>query len=578
LLITKTVKMKWNASIKKYYEQRDYIFTKMGNEFEVKVEDLPHSSHALVDIQCDGCGEIIKNVIWRHYIDLRHEGEKYYCIKCAIKLFVSENGRITKLKNSKSFYQWCYDNLPKELADWILSRWDDAKNIKNGKVLSPNDVSFSSAGFNKKGYWFKCLEHPEHESELKSISSFTNGQNGSLDCNMCNMVVTTHPHLIKYLVNKEDANKHSFGSNPKIPMKCPDCGYDKNLNFSTLVVHGFACPRCSDGVSYPEKFFLSFLEQLHLNFKSQLSKITFKWCGGYRYDFYIEKLDKIVIEIQGIQHYEEITGNWKVSLAEVQENDFDKEWLARTNNINNYIIIDCRKSELEWIKNSIMRSRLPILLNFKEKDIDWLKCHEAGCSSLVKISCNLWNSGIKRTVEIADIIKVHTSTVSRYLKQGVELGWCDYDTKEVMQTKVVCLTTNEIFNSITDATSKYNIRNSDISSCCLGIQKSAGKHPETGEKMVWMYYEEYIFKDKQEIKYILHSSRDMKIICLTTNKVFNSIANASKEYNINRVGIGRCCKNKQKTCGKDLETGELLKWMYLVDYENMIKDQNNKPP
>ena len=70
----------------------------------------------------------------------------------------------------------------------------------------------------------------------------------------------------------------------------------------------------------------------------------------------------------------------------------------------------------------------------------------------------------------------------------------------------------------------------------------------------------------------------MKIICLTTNKVFNSIANASKEYNINRVGIGRCCKNKQKTCGKDLETGELLKWMYLVDYENMIKDQNNKPP
>ena len=579
MLLTKSVIMKWTAFKKGWYVSKGYVFTKMGDDFEVKVEDITDGSHVLVNIRCDGCGEIIIGVIWQHYIDLRHEDGKYYCHQCAMKLYAGENGRITKLQNGKSFEQWCYDNLPKRLADYILSRWDYEKNIKNGKILSPKDIGFSSMGFNRKGYWFKCFDNPEHGSELKDVSSFTSGQTGSLDCNMCNTVATTHPHLIKYLVNIGDANKYSFGSNPKIPMKCPDCGYEKNLNFNSLVAHGFSCPRCSDGVSYPEKFFLSFLEQLHLSFKVQLSKTTFEWCNNYKYDFFINEINEIICECHGLQHYKENHGSWKMSLEEIQDNDFDKEWLSRINNIKNYIILDCRKSELKWIKDSIIKSRLPWLLNFKEEDIDWLKCHEAGCSSLVKKSCDLWNSGSRSTIIIASELKVHAATITTYLKQGAELGWCDYNTKEIMQTKVVCLTTNEIFDSIIEGASNYNIRNSDISSCCLGIQKSAGKHPETGEKMVWMYYEEYIFKDEQEIDYILlHSSRDMKIICLTTNKVFNSITNASKEYNINRVGIGRCCKNKQKTCGKDHETGELLKWMYLVDYENMIKDQNNKPP
>ena len=213
-------------------------------------------------------------------------------------------------------------------------------------------------------------------------------------------------------------------------MQCPDCGYKKEKRFPDLLNNGFACPKCSDSTPYPEKFLFEFLEQLLNNkFYTQLSKKIFNWCSSFRYDNYIPD-SNCIIETHGIQHYEKISGNWKFknSLEEIQNNDFDKEWLARINNINNYIIIDCRKSEMEWIKNSIMNSKLPQLLNFKEDDIDWLKCHEHACKSLVKITCDMWKD-MKSILQIADELKLHKCTIRKYLKQGVELGWCDYDSK-----------------------------------------------------------------------------------------------------------------------------------------------------
>ena len=54
---------------------------------------------------------------------------------------------------------------------------------------------------------------------------------------------------------------------------------------------------------------------------------------------------------------------------------------------------------------------------------------------------------------------------------------------------VICLTTNEEFVYIRQATEKYGINASHISDCCKknGKRKSAGKHPITGEKMLWEY-------------------------------------------------------------------------------------------
>lgn len=52
--------------------------------------------------------------------------------------------------------------------------------------------------------------------------------------------------------------------------------------------------------------------------------------------------------------------------------------------------------------------------------------------------------------------------------------------------QVICITTNEIFESITSASRKYNIPTTNISKVCKGQRKYAGKL-EDGTKLTWKY-------------------------------------------------------------------------------------------
>ena len=54
----------------------------------------------------------------------------------------------------------------------------------------------------------------------------------------------------------------------------------------------------------------------------------------------------------------------------------------------------------------------------------------------------------------------------------------------------------------------------------------------------------------------------IKVICLTTNKIFDSMKIAAKFYNTDASAICKCCKGKQKFCGKNPITGESLRWAY----------------
>lgn len=56
--------------------------------------------------------------------------------------------------------------------------------------------------------------------------------------------------------------------------------------------------------------------------------------------------------------------------------------------------------------------------------------------------------------------------------------------------KVVCVNTGEVFNSTIEASIKYNICSSSITSCCKGKRKTCGVHKESGERLMWKYYTE----------------------------------------------------------------------------------------
>ena len=247
-----------------------------------------------------------------------------------------------------------------------------------------------------------------------------------------NDVATTHPHLVKYFANPEDSTKVTYGSSKKCLMRCPNCGFEKWMVISELSRRGFSCKQCSDNISYPEKFVFNFIKQLNVDFKTQASCTYFNWLScNKKYDFYLINYN-CIIETHGNQHYErgfnDIGGRTR-TLEEEQENDRFKRELALANGITHYIELDCRESKLDWIKNSILQSKLPNLLNFKETDIDWNKCDEMALKSYVPLAWEYYdNNKYKMSFKnMADFFNVKPDTFRNWLKVGVKAGKCTYE-------------------------------------------------------------------------------------------------------------------------------------------------------
>lgn len=67
MLLSETVKMKWNSKNVRRYQKQGYRYTHMGDEFDVKVRDLSPYSQALIKLKCDYCGReyFTKYHTWR---------------------------------------------------------------------------------------------------------------------------------------------------------------------------------------------------------------------------------------------------------------------------------------------------------------------------------------------------------------------------------------------------------------------------------------------------------------------------------------------------------------------------------
>ena len=241
-----------------------------------------------------------------------------------------------------------------------------------------------------------------------------------------NDIPTTAPWMIKYFQGGyEEAKLYSHGLDKRIYPICPDCGKIKQSSLSIKDIYrskSIGC-NCSDGISYPEKFISNMICQLNIKYINQATKKILPWINnGIRYDFYIK--DKYIIETHGNQHYVDKFYKGR-DIKSIIENDKFKERLAKENGIKHYIVLDCRKSELEWIKNSVIESELPSLFNFTEDDVDWLKCHEFALKNIVKEVCRYKKSHSNEKVSsLSDRFKIEESTVRKYLKKGKILGWC----------------------------------------------------------------------------------------------------------------------------------------------------------
>lgn len=53
-----------------------------------------------------------------------------------------------------------------------------------------------------------------------------------------------------------------------------------------------------------------------------------------------------------------------------------------------------------------------------------------------------------------------------------------------------------------------------------------------------------------------------KVICLNTGEIFVSATEAARIKGVNHSKLCMCCRGERKSCGKDKETGEKLRWAY----------------
>lgn len=396
------------------------------------------------------------------------------------------NSNLDIIFNPKRVYKFRY-----KINDIMLTGSSNIKILEQINIKQNNGIFI-------KSYKYECLNCGN--IDITSESNMLKNSGCNVCCTPCkkilkgyNDIATTNPQLIKYFANVEDVYKYSYASNQRVLIKCPECNQTKIMQISNLYNQGFNCDKCGDGVSYPEKIMFNVLCQTNIEFNFQK---TMDWSNRLRYDFYIEdELITIIIETHGEQHYRH-TGRGKPLIEEI-ENDRIKKELALDNGIKeeNYIVIDCSKSELEFIKDNILKSRLNIL--FDLSDIDWLKCHEYACSNLVKVACDLWNNGFKSTIKIAETLKMDRHTILRYLKQGSLIKWCDYDlataeinrlenSKNKRSRKVRCITLNKTYGSSAEAEREFGIVG--IYECLSGKRKTFGKLKD-GTRLEWEYAE-----------------------------------------------------------------------------------------
>lgn len=313
----------------------------------------------------------------------------------------------------------------------------DRRNIKdsNGKVRKFYKYRCNKCGF-ECGEHYKNGEYKEehwiNEGHLLRGAGCICCENKIIVPDINSIVAKEETHwMIQYFKGGYDeAKMYSRGSNKKINFICPDCGIikDKELHIYSVFNNKSIGCSCGDGFTYPNKFMFNLLEQLDINFETEYNP---DWIKPKKYDFYIESLNLIIEMDGGLGHGKKTHSKSNKTVEETLDIDIYKDNKAKEHGIE-VIRIDADESDMEYLKNEILESKL--LDIFDLKNIDWLKCEEFALKNIVKEVCEYWKNKKydETTIDLACIFKLNRATIIDYLKKGTKLKWCEYNAKEEM--------------------------------------------------------------------------------------------------------------------------------------------------
>jgi hypothetical protein len=157
LLLSKTVKVTWNIAQVKKYTEMGYEFTKIGDEFDLKIEHLKDGSTKKVKVVCDYCGTIVEKA-YNTYINGKKNGlGKDCCVKCVG----------VKRKESDKFYNRQYISHQRLDGDFILQEF-----IKKGYTPQFTKEEYKD---NNQKLPFVCDKHKDKGTQYINYGHLQQG-------------------------------------------------------------------------------------------------------------------------------------------------------------------------------------------------------------------------------------------------------------------------------------------------------------------------------------------------------------------------------------------------------------------
>lgn len=312
--------------------------------------------------------------------------------------------------------------------------------IENLKIIN-REHKIHKGKFKKKIYTYQCLK-------CTNVDQMEESKLGKHGCNVCctpakkvvehiNSLYAVRPELVEYFKDREITKRITVSSSKKVELKCPLCGYEKEMTIDRLTARGFSCPVCTNDNSLPEKMMSHLLHQKGIKFESE--KI-FEWSknvkcesdesltGLKRYDFYIPALN-MIIELHGGQHYIESTFNTR-TLYQEQLNDNIKKEVATKNGIEEYHVIDCRNSTYNHLKKEFYDFFCEVF-GVKIEESIMQQCFSTAMKPKKRLIIEDYKQGMNIEA-LSDKYGMNKRSINKVLNEGNKIGLCN---KPIRQDK-----------------------------------------------------------------------------------------------------------------------------------------------
>ena len=303
------VEINWSNKMRKYYEDKGYLFTNYGDSFYVKAKDLSSGSKVNVEVICDFCKKPFYPIY--HNYNKRTDKNVDACDDCR----VCKQWLKTKNKRAKEKFdiirKICKDNDYELLTD--ESEFTDVRMLIKYKCK-------------KHGIKEQTLDHMIHGHRCYDCSYEERGLNCRLSIEYVKSVIESYNN--NKLLNPNDY----IGAGVRnLRIECGFCGKTYTTSFADYVCNNqIRCKSCAQSESIGEMRIRIFLEDNDIEF---IQEKIFEDCKDKRclpFDFYLSKYN-LIIEFDGQHHYKEIGfGNHEST----KRHDEIKNQYCKDNNID----------------------------------------------------------------------------------------------------------------------------------------------------------------------------------------------------------------------------------------------------